>query len=421
MFKYKELENKNWLSELYIVERKTQKEIASIIGCTSWSIKNALKKHNIPTRTIKESGLLRYERKPKVSKYPLLEDKEWLYKMAIVERKTYREIKDLVGAKGEQHVIQAIKKHGFYERRRLCPRVVDKSNYEILNNVKWLYSKYIDEKLSTLEIAKIVGCKCGSVQQAIHRFGLKIRSKIESHESKRHRDGKEDGFELNKETMFIINGGLLGDAGLKTTHDSKTASVAYSKTSIHKDYLEYECEKVLGHCEYVRFVKTRDPEGRLCFGKYYAKKSYVFTTLAHKELNPIFFKWYKQIDGKNIKIIPKDIEINEDTLLHWFMDDGYSYYVNKKWKTLDGEHSRKYARIYLCTQSFQKEELDALCNKIKCQFGLTFYPRFHKRKKGVSQGSGYELELSIKNVKQFFEVIGPCPVPSMEYKWKLDK
>lgn len=421
MFQYKKLDDREFLLQKYLVEKLNQREIAKIIGCTTWSINNALKKHNIPIRSRSAALSLRYERKPHLSKYPLLENKDWLYKQAIVERKSYQEICNMVGSKSTQHIVQMLKKHNLFERRRLYPRVVGKSVHAILNNVAWIYNKYVVEKLSTEDIAKITDTNCGSVRQALNRWGIKVRNRIEGHEASRDRDGKNDGFILDCETLYIINGGMLGDAGISLTHnDSNIASAMYKKRSISKDYLKYECARVLKSENFNKFIKSVSEEGRLCFGKYKSKESFCFSTLSHKELRPLFLKWYKQVDGKNIKIIPEDIQLNRDSLLHWFMDDGYSYYVTKKWKTLNGEHTRKYVRVYMCTQSFQRKELDMLCSKIKERFGLTFYPRFHKRKEGVKQGSGYELELSIKDVQKFFSVIGPCPVASMEYKWKTN-
>ena len=363
MFQYKQLEDKNWLNQKYAIEKTNQDEIANIIGCTSWSINNALKKHGIPIRSRSEALKLRYERKPHLSKYPLLENKDWLYQMAIVERKTYREIKELAGAKEEQHIIQMLKKHGLYEKRRLLPRVIGKSSYEILNDIKWLYDKYINEKKSTVDIAKIAGCDAGSVWKSLRRWGIKARTRIEGKEASRDRDNKGDGFELTKDVLCILNGGMLGDAGMSLSK-SNTSSVVYRKTSIHKDYLEYECERILNNTNYDKYIRVRNEEGRICFDKYVAKKSFCFSTLAHKELNPIFFKWYNQIEGRNIKVIPLDIELNNDSILHWFMDDGYSYVVCKKYQTLKGEKTIKQIRVYMCTQSFQKEELDALCLKL---------------------------------------------------------
>ena len=59
-----------------------------------------------------------------------------------------------------------------------------------------------------------------------------------------------------------------------------------------------------------------------------------------------------------------------------------------------------------------------ISKKIYAKFGLIIKPRFHQRN-GKVAGSGYEMCLSEtqQQVKLFYDIIGPCPVPSMEYKW----
>jgi len=35
-----------------------------------------------------------------------------------------------------------------------------------------------------------------------------------------------------------------------------------------------------------------------------------------------------------------------------------------------------------------------------------------------SQGKGWRISIYQSQVSLFYEIIGSCPVPSMEYKWK---
>ena len=104
-------------------------------------------------------------------------------------------------------------------------------------------------------------------------------------------------------------------------------------------------------------------------------------------------------------------------LLHWFLDDGYSYIVNRKYK--NPKWNKRKVRVLFSTQSFQKEELELLAKKILDNLGLKVYVRFHRRN-GKVLGTGYELELSEKksNITLFYDIIGPPPVPSLAYKWK---
>ena len=36
-----------------------------------------------------------------------------------------------------------------------------------------------------------------------------------------------------------------------------------------------------------------------------------------------------------------------------------------------------------------------------------------------NRGTGWRIFLPQSQAQKFFSIIGPCPVPSMEYKWKI--
>lgn len=44
-----------------------------------------------------------------------------------------------------------------------------------LKNQEWLYKQYVENNLSSVEIAKIIGCTGAAVQQYLNRFGISIR------------------------------------------------------------------------------------------------------------------------------------------------------------------------------------------------------------------------------------------------------
>lgn len=50
-----------------------------------------------------------------------------------------------------------------------------RSKYPELRNENWLRQKYLTEELSSIEIAKIVGCTSSAVQYAMNRFGISAR------------------------------------------------------------------------------------------------------------------------------------------------------------------------------------------------------------------------------------------------------
>jgi predicted DNA-binding protein YlxM (UPF0122 family) len=75
----KELQDKAWLEQKYIKENLTMREIGELIGCTKHPVYRALKKHGLQARAHS-------------SKYPKLNDKEWLYKEYVTRKKSAKQI-----------------------------------------------------------------------------------------------------------------------------------------------------------------------------------------------------------------------------------------------------------------------------------------------------------------------------------------
>ncbi len=346
------------------------------------------------------------------SKYPLLNDYEWLRQKAVTEKLSYSKIAKLANVKHHQSVCQALKRHRLFAPRRISPKIIGKSFYEELNNPEWLKQKYCIEKLSTIQIAKLIDANCGVVRQSLLRHNIPVRNKSEGHLYIR----EGDGFELNKRNLYIINGGLLGDATLRRNKNGKKlyGNPAYSKKSVCEDYIEYEAKLLFGEKWEDRISYFKG--GEKVFDKYISKPSYALTSLNHTSLLPLFNKWYVvDEEGFKKKVIPHDIEIDKDTLLHWFMDDGYTYKAHRCYQ--NSKYNHEELRMYFCTQSFEKDELFFLVDIIYKLFSIKMTPRMHKRN-NKTQGTGYEIEVKIKDVPLFYEVIGDCPVPSMQYKWK---
>jgi len=126
--------------------------------------------------------------------------------------------------------------------------------------------------------------------------------------------------------------------------------------------------------------------------------------LSHKDLKPLYKKWYpKSNDYK--KVIPEDVDISPVSLLNWFMDDGTSYQRRKNSKT-------KQIVIVLCSECFTKKNQQMIVDKINKEYGLGF------KVVAYSHGTRWRIRLPQSQTSLFYEIIGPCPVPSMEYKWK---
>jgi hypothetical protein len=78
-----------------------------------------------------------------------------------------------------------------------------KMKYPLLYDKEWLRKKYMDEKLSTTEIATVVGCGKTSVSSALERYRIPRRDRTEV--SGRKRNSRELKLRPSKKTK-----GLLG-------------------------------------------------------------------------------------------------------------------------------------------------------------------------------------------------------------------
>ena len=107
-------------------------------------------------------------------KYPLLDDKKGLEEKYLDERLSSLKIADLIGCSTNQ-VLKALKRLG------IPVRTLSEANkrYNELFDECWLHEKYSEEGLCSCEIATILGCTHSSVLNALKRFGIPIRTKTE--------------------------------------------------------------------------------------------------------------------------------------------------------------------------------------------------------------------------------------------------
>jgi len=270
------------------------------------------------------------------------------------------------------------------------------TKYHQLNDRAWLEQKYVEEGLSTHQIARLIEAKGHSVVvEALVRLGISARDKRSAVLRRFENDGRreDDGFILN---MSVITGGLLGDAYLK--NHSKTSSYGSPAFGVkHKDRQ---------HVEFVsRLLFPSNPEGRIFERTYWYTRlgrqytSYELLSLTHGELSPLFEEWYPEMSGYR-KVVPASIKIDETSLLHWFMDDGTAVW------------NKRQVKICLSTMSFCRADQERLGDILARQWGLDV--QLHR----TPNGSGWTMAISQRHTVEFYEIIGLCPVPSLEYKWK---
>lgn len=267
------------------------------------------------------------------------------------------------------------------------------NKYPLLNNKEWLYNKYIIEGLGTKQICQIVGAKTpNSVRQALIKHSIPVRTIGDGLRS--NKEG--DGLVISTED---IEGCLLGDGYLrKWSKDSPNGYPYFAKRNKFYDHIKYVAQILFGD----KWEKRTKESKETILGK----RTTIFSlrSLSNKQLNPFYERWYPVWDNYR-KVIPSDIHPTPRMMLHWFLDDGSSYQRRRESKT-------KQVVITLCSESFSEDNQQMMINKMKDEFGL----------KGVLKkvpfGTGYRITFSQSQTPLFYDIIGACPVPSMEYKWK---
>ena len=241
---------------------------------------------------------------------------------------------------------------------------------------KWLYNKYINEKLSTYQIAPLCNTSSPTIRRWLIKYEIPIRSLSESIHLV-----LANHCNLSSEAIEWINGELLGD-GYLISRSFYSARISYSSK-----YLEY--------IEYVRDTLKSfgiEQAGKIKKCKmYYKNKDYFFyeyTSRDYPELLPIRKQWYP--NGK--KIIPRNIKITPLTLRQHYIGDG----------TL----SKKDNGITLYTNNFSIENVEWLIiQMIKLGF---------KVKRQLCNNA---IRIMVSSVNDFLAYIGECPVKCYQYKW----
>ena len=262
----------------------------------------------------------------------------------------------------------------------------------LLDDYSWLKEKYVNEGLSLRKICELAGVShANTIKRKLNRFGIKLRGPRES-----HMVGKEECFILDCE---VLNGTLLGDGCICKQSKTKESSPRYSKYSSKEDYSFHVASLLHKTPEKRIFPVTKKIDNDFFEG-------YSFRTNTSNLLIPFYDKWYPESNNYK-KIIPNDLILTPRMILYWFMDDGFSIYKDKYLG------SQNHVIGAFCSESFTKNENEFLCSQLK-NFGLSASVR-----PGVGiKGTGYRIFLNQHTFSSFLKLIGPCPIKSMEYKWK---
>lgn len=243
---------------------------------------------------------------------------------------------------------------------------------------KWLFNKYINEKLSIAQIADSIKVDSASIRRWLNNYNIPIRSKGEG----RHIRNKKNCCNWSPEAIEWINGELLGDGCIQR---SSNYTVRFGYSSKYKEYIEYVRDT----------LKSFGIEQAGKINVYYHKRvncySYHYSSLCYPELMPIYKKWYPN----NKKTIPKDIKITPLTLRQHYIGDGC---------LMHRSDSRPF--ITLATCGFTVSGVEMLVKQlIKLGFMAT-------RKAAENR-----IGIPVDSTKAFLKYIGNCPVKCYQYKW----
>jgi len=259
-----------------------------------------------------------------------------------------------------------------------------KSEYYFKHDIskKWLKTKYLREKLSTYEIAKICKVNQGVISRRLKYFGIPIRSQGESN----HLSRGNHCF-LSSKAREFIDGELFGDGSLQSR---SPYSACFQYSSKHEEYINYIANTLKSF--------GIEQAGNICkkTNKDHGSISYCYSSRCYKELLPIRKHWYP--DSK--KIVPRDIELTPLVCRQWYIGDGY----------LGHSHRTKGTKsdIRLCTYSLPINNVEFLVRKLN-KLGF----------RATRQLCNNIIHISSYSVKAFLDYIGPCPVECYSYKWRL--
>ena len=184
----------------------------------------------------------------------------------------------------------------------------------------------------------------------------------------------------------ILQGCLLGDGCIELNKNSKNACFKYRSSS--KQHVEFVHHFFKEFCteNYSETKRLETYDKRV--NKTYV--SYYFTTKCLPIFTEEYKRWYKPK-----KIVPKDLEINGDVMLLWYIGDG----------ELESNHG--YIKFH--TNSFTEEDVKLLCEKIS--FDSDYF------RKGVDSNQ-FIIRVPRRHVRYFLKVIGDCPFDDYKHKWK---
>jgi len=178
----------------------------------------------------------------------------------------------------------------------------------------------------------------------------------------------------------ILDGLLISDAYIP----AKQRLLYFGQCQECREYVVYIALR-LGYSTDRVLDRTRQPDKRT--GRRYACSE--LRTLSQPVFAELRERWYAA--GK--KVVPGDIRISPEFVLHWFLCDGAC------------SANRGSGQLMLCTESFTRKEVEFL-QGLLASVGIESSVMASRR-----------IRVRQRSIERFYEYVGECPVQCLAYKW----
>lgn len=245
-----------------------------------------------------------------------------------------------------------------------------------MQQVPKAYLKSLIKTKSRQEISEKLGVPLRTLSRYIKKWDLNNLSKIRFPS------------ELTKKQIQIINGTLLGDSHLKKISGrAKNSRFSFKQKMQNKEYVDYIHNAMKPFSQKVICGKSKHH----LTNKFYPYAS--MQTCCHPVFTELRNKWYSD----NIKVVPKDIELNDTVLSHWVMCDGCNCKSTKSY--------------ILCTDSFTRKENQFLASQLYKKYNI---------KSNVT--SSNRIFIGAREYFDFIEILKPLiTLDCMKYKVDTSK
>jgi predicted DNA-binding protein YlxM (UPF0122 family) len=153
-------QNKDWLKQKYIEERLSICRIANKYKTTNGVVKYWLKKFGITLRSRRESKILRDKNNQKNKQYC---NKSWLYNKYLNEKLSSIQIAGLC---------EVTRETIYCWLHKFDIPLHSETEERLYQDRDWLYQKYIEERLSTIKIGKQIGRGSSIIGKWLHKFNI---------------------------------------------------------------------------------------------------------------------------------------------------------------------------------------------------------------------------------------------------------